>query len=159
VVSRLNLLNLLQTAITAITTVRAIEAIKLRRVSMWSNPTALGTAPTTVACEWVGSNAPSTFVSDTSMGVLPGHVTTVPPIASSNQWWSMSGQDEGDPLFALTFPADTIIDIEVDVRLVENEAPTAGEIPAGATIGKLYGSYLDGLASGLLSPIGYTVLP
>jgi len=126
---------------------------------MWSNPTALGSAPTSVSCEWVGSNAPSVFVSDTSMGVLPAKISTSPPADLSDRWWSMNGQDEGDPLFALTFPADTIIDIDVDCRLVENEAPTAGEIPAGATIGKLYGGYLDGLASALLPPIGYTTLP
>jgi hypothetical protein len=71
----------------------------------------------------------------------------------------MSGSQETDPLFSITVPANTIIDIVVDLRLVESEAPTAGDVPAGAILGQLYGNYLDGIASGKLSPDGYAVLP
>jgi hypothetical protein len=72
----------------------------------------------------------------------------------------MSGTSNvNEVLFALTVPANTVIDVRMDLRLVEAEAPTAGDVPTGATLGQLYGNYLDGLSSGKLTPVGYTVLP
>jgi hypothetical protein len=71
----------------------------------------------------------------------------------------MSGFNEGDQLFTMILPADCVIDVTVDVRLVEQEAPSAGDTPAGATIGQTYGDYLDGFPSKVLVPVGYTVLP
>jgi hypothetical protein len=54
------------------------------------------------------------------MGVNPAHIRTSPPRSSSNQWWSLSGSQETDPLFSITVPANTIIDIVADLRLVES---------------------------------------
>jgi hypothetical protein len=71
----------------------------------------------------------------------------------------MSGFNESDDLFVLNVPADSIIDVICELRLVEMEAPTAGDIPAGAAIGQIYGDYLDGLASGKLAPVGLVALP
>jgi hypothetical protein len=158
-VNRANLLNLVCVATTATTTVRVIEAIRLRRVEIWTNPVALGSPPTTCQLEWQGSNAPSTVISDTSMGVRPAHIRTSPPPNSSNRWWSMSGTDEGDVLFDMVLPANSIIDVTTQVRMVEQETPTAGDVPAGATVGRLYGDYLDGIISGLCAPVGFTILP
>jgi hypothetical protein len=158
-ITRARLLNLLQVATSAITTVRLIEGIRLRSVSMWTNPVALGMSPAALQLEWFGENSPSTLVSDISMGINPACIRTKPPRLSSSQWWSLSGSQETDPLFSITVPANTIIDIVVDLRLVESEAPTAGDVPAGAVLGQLYGNYLDGIASAKLSPDGYAVLP
>jgi hypothetical protein len=158
-ITRQRLLNLLQVATSAITTVRLIEGVRLKLVEMWTNPVALGSTPTTLQLEWFGENSPSTLISDFSMGVNPAHVRAMPPASSSNRWWSMSGSQETDPLFSLSIPANTIIDITVELRLVESETPTAGDIPAGASLGQLYGNYLDGLVSGKLAPDGYTALP
>jgi len=158
-INRRNLLNLIQVAVTATSTVRIIEGIRLRMVEMWANPTALGAAPNTLQIEWIGENSPSTVISDTSMGVRPAHVRSSPPASSSNRWWSMSGSLETDQLFSLILPANTIVDVTVDMRLVEQEAPTAGDIPIGATPGTLYGNFLDGNVTAVLSPVGYTVIP
>jgi len=158
-INRRNLLNLLLVATSATSSVRIIEGIRLRLVEMWANPTALGSAPNTLQIEWIGENSPSTVISDTSMGVLPAHVRTTPPPSSSNRWWSMSGSLETDQLFSLVLPANTIVDVTVDMRFVEQEAPTLGDIPVGATLGQLYGNYLDGSTTAVLAPVGYTVLP
>jgi hypothetical protein len=158
-ITRARLLNLLCTATTAVTTVRLIQAIRLKRVQIWANPTALGAPPTTIQLEWLGENAPSTVVSDTSMGVRPAHVSTSPPPSSSNRWWSMSGQLESDPLFTMVLPANCVIDVSTEVRTVEQETPFAGDIPAGATVGQFYGDYLDGITSGMLAPVGLVTIP
>jgi hypothetical protein len=71
----------------------------------------------------------------------------------------MSGTDEGDVLFDMILPANTFVDVTIDLRLVEQETPTAGDVPAGAALGRLYGDYLDGIISGLCAPVGLTILP
>jgi hypothetical protein len=71
----------------------------------------------------------------------------------------MSGSNEADQLFSLVLPADTVIDVLTSIRLVDNEASTAGEVPAGATPGTLYYDYLDGIASAKLAPVSVSVLP
>jgi len=158
-ITRAQLLNLVVVTPSAITSARIFEAVRLKNVEVWSNPSALGSAPTTLSLEWLGPYGPSTVVSDTSMGVSPAHIRTSPPKSSSDMWWCMSGFNESDQLFTLILPADCVIDVTLDVRLVEQESPTAGDTPAGATIGQLYGSYLDGFPSKVLVPVGYTVLP
>jgi len=158
-INRRNLLNLILVATTATSTVRIIEGIRLSMVEMWANPPALGSAPTTLQIEWIGENSPSTVISDTSMGVRPAHVRSSPPASSSNRWWSMSGSQETDQLFSLILPANTIVDVTVDMRMVEQETPTVGDIPIGATVGQLYGDYLDGNITAVLAPVGYTVIP
>lgn len=159
-ITRGNLLNLLVTATTAITTVRQATAVRLKSVEVWTNPTALGSAPPGVRIEWLGENSPSTIMSDVPMGVRPGHIRAIPPPSSSNRWWSISGMSEADVLFVLGLPANAVIDVTLDMRLVVNESPVAGDVPAGAAVGQVYCDYLDGLASGKLNPDGgYLALP
>jgi len=157
-ITRKNLLNLVVVATTAVTSSRIIEAVRLKSVELWTNPPALGSAPMTCSVEWIGSNAPSTIISDTTMGVLPAHVLAKPPPNSSNRWWSMSGTDEADPLFTLVVPSQTVCDVRVNLRLVDSEAPVAGDVPAGATVGQVYYDFLDGIG-GQWNPISVSQLP
>jgi hypothetical protein len=158
-ITRANLLNLLLLTPTATTSTRLFEGVRLRSVEIWSNPSALGSAPTSVSLEWVGENAPSTVIGDTTMGVRPAHVFSSPPALSSCAWWSLSGTLETDPLFTIVVPTNSIIDVQVSVREIDTESPTGADVPAGATVGQVYGDYLDGLTSGKLAPVGYTPLP
>jgi hypothetical protein len=160
-ITRGNLLNLYLASVTATTAYRIISAIKLKRVQVWCNPPALGSAPMTVAVEWTGENAPSTIHSDSTMGVRAAYVSTRPPIDVSNRWWSISGGSEYDVLFTLILPADAIVDITTSIRTVDNEAAVIStDTPAGATPGTIYFDYLDGIVSGKLAPVGPTnVLP
>jgi hypothetical protein len=163
-ITRKNLLNLVLVATSATTTVRLIQAIRLKRVSVWSNPiVGVGSSAesplVTTSIEWLGENSPSTLISDTSMGVRPARVRSRPPPSASNRWWSISGFSETDVLFVLTYPGSSVVDVEVDIRLVEQEAPTAGDTPVGATLGQVYGSCLDGITTSALRPVGLTILP
>jgi hypothetical protein len=158
-IARQQLLNLLLVAQTTVLSVRLFQAIRLRKVEIWANPTALGSTPSTVSIEWLGENSPSTVISDTTMGVRPAHISSKPPARSSAQWWSLNAFNEYDVLFILTLPAQCIIDVSVDLRYVEQEAPTLGDVPAGATAGQVYGDYLDGIATSKLAPVGFIALP
>jgi len=149
----------MQIATSAVTAVDIIQAIKLSSVELWTNPQALGADPTSVSLEWnSSSNSPSILVSDTSMGVRPAHIRCTPPINSSASWWWVQG-GAGAELFKLVVPANTIIDVVMELRVVDTDTPSAGDTPAGATIGQMYGGYLDGLTSGMLAPIGLTPIP
>jgi hypothetical protein len=155
-ITRASLLNLIVTATSATTTVRLLEAVRLIKIRSWGSPS--GATIETNSIEWLGENSPSTLISDSSMGVRPAHISTCPPPSSFNQWWSMSGSLETDDLFVVTTSVGTVLDITVEIRLVESEAPTAGPVPAGATIGKVYGVPLDGLGGNLI-PVGFVTLP
>jgi len=71
----------------------------------------------------------------------------------------MSGTDESDPLFTIIAPAESIVDVAVTLRLVDNEVGTAGDAPAGANVGQVYYDYLDGIASGTWAPVSVAILP
>jgi len=160
---RSNLLNLLQLSDSTLSSWRLIDAIRLKKVEVWANPVALGSAPTTVSVEWLGENSPSTIVSDTSMGVRPAHVSTVPPPSSSNRWWSITGSLETDDIFVLVLPADCVIDVSVDIRLFDLQTVgTAGDITNTESTflgGALEFDFLDGTASGKLTPVGSVNIP
>lgn len=158
-ITRGNLLNMVLVATSATTTARIFEAVRLRRVEMWTNPVSAGTDPVAINLEWLGAYAPSNVISDVCMGLIPAHIRSSPPKASSDMWWSMSGSNESESLFSLTVESNTWIDITVEVRLVEQESPTAGDVSSGATLGRIYGDYLDGIASGKLNPDQYNSLP
>jgi hypothetical protein len=157
-VTRANILDLIGYATTPTSAVRLFEALRLKRVEIWGNNTA--GALQNVELEWIGENSPSVIISDTSMGVRPAHVRSTPPTESSNRWWSLSGFSETDVLFSLTVPINAIIDVQLEARVVEKEAPTLlSVLPVGATVGQLYGNYLDGITSGKLAMLDYIPLP
>jgi hypothetical protein len=160
-ITRGNLLNLLVVATSAVTTARILEAVRLKRVRMVCQPAALGgsTAATEITLEWLGENSPSTIIDDQAVGVQPAIIDSTPPASASNRWWCMSGTQEADNMFALTFEVGTVVDVTLELRFVDNETPTAGDVPVGATLGRMYGDYLDGITSAQLSPVGLTILP
>jgi hypothetical protein len=73
----------------------------------------------------------------------------------------LTASNGSEELFEITVPVDTIIDVLVDIRFVDNQEDSAnGDNPTGATLGVMYYNYLDGLTSGKLTPVGgVTVLP
>jgi len=158
-ITRAQLLNLILYTTSTTATVRLFEAVRLVGLELWSSPAALGSQAVQLSLEWLGENGPSTVLSDISIGVSPAHIRSRPPPRSSCEWWSMSGQQESDNLFVLTIPANTTIDVTLALRFVENEAPTSGDAATGATLGRIYGDYLDGATSGSLAPVGYVILP
>jgi hypothetical protein len=147
--------NLLQVATSTTTTTRVIASAKVKRISMWANPPALGSAPTVLSLEWAASQHNEAIqTSDTTMGVRPARVTSKPPLNSAASWSGLSNSDDNTALVNLILPADTIIDVHVSLRLVDDEAAVAGETISGGISGTMYYGYLDGLSSGKLAPVG-----
>lgn len=152
-VTRACLLNLIEVETGMATAVRVFESIRVVDLEVWA-PTTSSFASQEIAVEWNGANAPSTIRSDVSMNLAPAHVYTLPPRDSSAKWWSISGSSESEILVYLTAPSGSIVDLRVNARVIDHEAATAAEAPAGGTAGQIVYNYLDGLASGKMSPIG-----
>jgi len=155
-VTRAMLLNLIETVSSATAAIRIIEAIRITQVELWGRPLSSFSSQT-VGIEWVGTNAPSTVHSDTTMGLYPAYVKSRPPRLSSASWWSMSGGSESEVLMILTASEGDVIDLRASVRIVDSEAAVAGEAPVTGSTGVVY-NYLDGLASGGLQPVGVRAL-
>jgi len=159
-ITRGNLLNLMVVATTTTTVARIYTGIKLKRVQIWVNPPVVGDPSLQCSLEWVGENSPSVLHSDSTMGVRPAYISSKPPLDSSNRWWSMSGSQEADPLFSLSLPVGSVIDITTSIRFVDNEAAVNEGGIVGALVGTVYYNYLDGVTSGMLSPVGpVNILP
>jgi hypothetical protein len=147
--------NLLQVATSTTATTRVIASAKLKRICMWANPPALGSPPTVLSLEWAQSQHNEAIqISDTSMGVRPARVDARPPVNSAASWAGLSNSDDNTALVSLILPADTIIDVHLSLKFVDDEAAVAGETISGGTSGTMYYGYLDGLSSGKLAPVG-----
>jgi hypothetical protein len=161
-VSSDDILNYYLVATAATTTARIIAAARIRRISIWGQPPVLGAAPVSASIEWKGTNSNNTTVADTSSGIAPAYVTSTPPKGSSPSfWWDDASTDT--VLFLPTVPLGGTCDIEMDLRLVDNaSAAISGPATTGATLGKIYGSTINGLgaaAAGSQTPIGLNLLP
>jgi len=167
-ISGKNLLNLLLVGSSTTTSARLLEGIKIKRLQIWLAPAVLGAnAMTSISVEWFGYNAPSTVVSDTAIGVVPAKLDTRPPKSATASMWATSGgmldsTAQIGQLFTIigtNSTLDIVIDLTCECSMVESESPTAGDVPAGAVAGQVYGNYLDGLATANWGQVGYTPLP
>jgi hypothetical protein len=155
-VTRGMLLNLVTMATTTTNQFRLYGAVKLKSVSLWAVPSSTSTTQQTASLEWKGTYAPSIVVADTSMGnARPLYVHSRPQGNSSERWWSIFNQQEAEVLFQITGPAGMIIDVELTMRLQDDEGPMAGENGTGAasTVGVIYINYLDGFAAKQFLPL------
>lgn len=158
-ITRKNLLNLFEIAASAVTAYRLFESVRVMAIEVWSPSTSGLATPAYCSIEWLGSNSPSSVVSDMSMSTYPAYIKTSPPARSSAQWWSISGSDETDTLFAITCGAGSVVDVHLVAKLPDFEAGTLGDAPTGASTGTLYFNYLDGISSAGITPIGGSVMP
>jgi hypothetical protein len=156
-------LNWFVVATAATTTARVLAAIKLKKILVWGQPSALGAAAATVGVEWKGLHSNNTLHSDTSSGIQPAFVSTTPPKGGDPSfWWDSASTDT--VLFALTAPVGATIDIIAQVRLFDNEsAAVSGPGTTGATLGKFYGTSVNGLGTAaggtVATPVGLNILP
>lgn len=153
--------DLLMVADTADTGQQVATSVRIARVEMWG-PVASDLAPVTVQAEWAGAAGlvgPSARVTDSSMGsTMPAHLRSRPPSGSLAHYWH--GSTATDVLLRLSFPINTIVDVEVQLSLNDTgtAVPVTGVV-ALATPGALYCRALTSPTSlTLLAPVGLATL-
>ena len=160
-ITALSLLNLIVVATTTAASTRVLAAIRLKRIRLWA-PVSSSFASQTISIEWEGSQAPSRIRSDTAVYPNSAHIQAKPPAESSSCWWYLNGSNESVSIFRISAPAETILDLDVSLKFIDNEVATAGPASGGTTFtaGTFYYVPMDGNAARNWLPIGgVAILP
>jgi len=125
------------------------HAVRIRRIRVWAATTASGTVAT-ITINFTGSNwAPNEEFIDSTMNVSElAYLDVKPPKNSLAAFWRDFG-NSADPLFIITCPAGTIMDLDLDTVPSDNDPSvnTLGLNSAAATLGTIYYLNLAGSAS------------
>lgn len=136
-------------------TVNYNKSYRIRKIECWSPPASQGSVAT-VSVEWIGGsvNSPNKEVSDSSMSVaFPCHLRAVPPVGSLAAFWNAPVSGQSVNIITLVCPANTIIDVVLDLIENDQEATNVQNTVATAVIGNIYYLDLDGPASHLLQAV------
>jgi len=164
------MLNWIMMAATATTAYRFYNSFRLERVQMWSpitisTTTNVGTQGNQCTLEWYGPtsgwNNSNKFIASQD-GDRPAYLDCRPPKGATVGMWMQSGSSDADStatVLAVGGPLGAFLDVTFSCKLVDDESPFGAEAPSGATVGKVYYNYLDGLSSGVLFPSGVNVVP
>jgi hypothetical protein len=138
------------TVVNSVVTLMA-ESAKIRKVEVWSAPSAQG-SNSTCSVDWVGyQNSPNIEESDTTLSVAKNaHVVCSPPKSSLAAFWQKA---TGTALFTLVCPANSIVDITLDYILSDQEATLTSVAVATGVLGHIYYLALDGTTTHNLVPV------
>jgi len=158
----INAQNLILAAGTVCTVVNSVAtsffgSVKVQYVNVWSPPSAQGNFAT-CSIEYNGAAAASTVeFSDTSVSpTQPAMLKTRPPKSSNASFWQTPNVGN-NAMFTLICPANSIIDVGLDLLLYDDEAsaPVTRAIAAGV-VGLTYYLALDSLTGHNLVPVSLT---
>jgi len=91
---------------------RLFCAVKLRRVRIWGE-TPAPAGSTDVSLQWISENGPPKLIQDYSNSpTFPPYIDAAPPSMSLAGFWSISGFDESDVIFACSMGPGAIIEID-----------------------------------------------
>jgi len=126
-------------------------SVKVKRVTLWAPPASQGAAVTT-SIEWIGqANSPNREISDTTVSVSRNaYVTSAPPPQSLASFWQNSASGG---LFTLTAPANTVIDVDVQLILNDDDVAAATSAVAAGALGGYYYLSLDPNATHYYTPV------
>lgn len=147
-----NLLDLMLVATTATVGIDLFQAVRVRRVRMWRaiSGTTPSFTPTSLSLEFAGDTTgivgDQDIHTDTSMGVVPAHISARPSNNSLSSKWQVSSNNTAFYMFA---PTGTVIDVELSYRsqFGPNVNAAAQNALVGATAGTQYLRGLDGVAA------------
>jgi len=134
------------------------QSVRVKRIEIWSPPASQGASVTCSVLFPSAQRSQAREYTDTSVSVaVPAHVVCEPPPESLCAFWT-GVPTAGIPLFFITAPAGSIVDLWVG--LVDNDANTVANTATlvGATIGGVYYCSLDSSTSAgsTLLPVGLT---
>lgn len=131
-------------------TITAIFAsFRVRSVEMWA---LAGAAPATISINWNGSPVfvSNAEVSDSSVSPTYGpYLHARPPRMSNAAFWQTASSNT---LFVLTVVNDTVVDVDLDLVMSDNQDVDTVTAVSTATLGTQYFMALDGAASNNLVP-------
>jgi hypothetical protein len=148
-VTRQNLLSSVLTGTTGTAGYRAWLDILVKKVEIWSPPSALGSAAISANLVWGGTQTGNRVVDDTVVSLDPAHIVMRPPMTSSAMFYSSQGNVESETLFQLTGPIGTVMDIHVIGTMFCGRATahTLEGTTATLTAGVFYFNALDQAAN------------
>lgn len=138
---------------TATTGFDLFYAVKLKRVQMWAAALQNGVDTLSLCFDAIGSvptGGPAgdqRFHNDVSMGLKPAHIDARPQRGAVAGMWLCNNTTNSALLFEIICPANTIVEIEVEMRSTANGTggvPLANPVVAGNP-GSIYWRGLDAL--------------
>lgn len=148
------------------TVTKYVNSIRVRRITAWCLDSATAT-PRTVGLQFngvlaqvVGSNRTH---SDTQLGTARAAcVSIVPELHSTASDWLPTGGGAApgtSPLFTYTLPANSVLDIDLDVSVANDDAVVSTVATAAAPVlGQLYALALDHGTSDVMVPLSVTTI-
>ncbi len=153
-----DLFDLVCMAATTTSAYGVYNSVRLRSVEIWG-PMASDLKPVTVSVEFLSLNlgTPRTLFSDTSMGSsICAHVRAKPPVKGASAMWLLKG---GTSIFNLTLPANSIVEVALDLVLQDGSgAQAVSAAVAGATVGVLYVRSLNAINGNNLVPLSFPTI-
>lgn len=139
-----NVMNTVLFAASAVAGFQVFTSARIKYIELWAMP-AVGGVPQTVTVSYSGVGVGDNFISsDTSMGIEPAHIKAKPRKLSLA---ALFFGDSANVLFALSTPANTVIDVGIEFVYQWTTATAATNALVGATPGAIYLRGLDGLAA------------
>jgi len=135
------------------------NTVKVNQIEIWTPPASQGAAATCSVLFPASQRSQAREYTDTTVSVsTPAHVKCQPPRESLCSFW-VNGS-ASIPLFSLSAPTGSIIDIWVAMVDGDGEPPIVGAVLVGATQGVVYYCCLDSFtfATGIYKPVGLTAL-
>lgn len=137
-------------------------AFRIRRIKIWAPP-ASNLVPVTTTLIWGSANNTSftsagsaqKTVSDTSIGSTVGaFINSRPPKNSPASFWQRPTTSNQIPLFELSAPINTIVDVQLSLQNDMNADATPNQvtITGPASSGEIYGAQIE--TGALLIPVG-----
>lgn len=146
-------------ALTAVLGENIRNTVKVNQIEIWTPPASQGAAATCSVLFPASQRSQAREYTDTSVSVsTPAHVLCQPPRESLCSFWANGSANI--PLFTLTAPVGSIIDVWIGMVDGDGEANPAAATLVGANPGSIYYCCLDSLvnATGIYKPVGLTVL-
>jgi hypothetical protein len=131
---------------------RLPAAVLLKRVVMYDQPAAIGSAQAPITLTWLSQYAPEKTFADQSNSVYAAKIDSRPPKNSTASFWSVDANNEAENLFSMTTTTGTIVDLHVQILLqndfvVGNVSVTMTFTVASLIAGQTIYTYLDKLLS------------
>jgi len=137
-----NVLDSVLVATSATVGFNLFDIFRVRQVEVWGQA-ALGTPSTITVLFATAVTGDQSIHTDTSLGVKPAYVKAVPSERSLASFFSETATT---PLFIVSCPAGSVLDLSCDFKTTNAQATAAQNALVGATTGELYYRGLDGVA-------------